>query len=150
MVEGASALGVELSLARPKRQCYSLGMTEKELIRTFNELRTQRIKAQLAPTILLAVILALVATGHISDTSPMIMRLFVMGLVIAGGVFSTTTMLATVRDSVWVIDSLAALKDLSPFGRKLVAERGMTVFNAFPVAILTTFNFVVLWVLLYR
>jgi len=125
-------------------------MTEKELIRTYNELRTQRVKAQLAPTILLAAILALAATGEITSTSAMILRTFVMGLVVAGGVFSTTVMLANVRESVWVIDSLAATKDLSPLGKKLVADRGLIIFSAFPIAVLTLFNLVVLWVYLYR
>jgi hypothetical protein len=125
-------------------------MTEKELIRTYNELRTQRVKAQLAPTILLAAILALAATREITSTSAMILRTFVMGLVVAGGVFSTTVMLANVRESVWVIDSLAATKDLSPLGKKLVADRGLTIFSAFPIAVLTLFNLVVLWVYLYR
>jgi len=125
-------------------------MNEKELVRTYNELRVQRVKAQLAPTILLAAILALAATGHITNATSMILRTFVMGLVVAGGVFSTTVMLANVRESVWVIDSLAKTKDLSPLGKKLVADRGLTIFSAFPIAALTLFNLVVLWVYLYR
>jgi hypothetical protein len=125
-------------------------MNEKELIHTYNELRAQRVKAQLAPTILLAAILALAATGHITNATSMILRTFVMGLVVAGGVFSTTVMLANVRESIWVIDSLAKTKELSHLGEKLVSERKLTVFSALPIAVLTFFNLVILWVYLYR
>jgi hypothetical protein len=125
-------------------------MTEKELIRTWNELRAARIKAQLAPTILLAVILALAATGHLNGSSTMTLRLFVMGLVVAGGVFATTSMLAATRDAVWVSDSLAALKDLSVLGKKISKEREMTIVSGVPIAVLTLFNLVVLWIYLFR
>jgi hypothetical protein len=125
-------------------------MNEKELIRTWNELRAVRVRAQLAPTLLLAVILALGATGHLSNSTDMALRIFTMGLVVAGGVFATTSMLSATRDAVWVSDSLKATKDLSLIGKKISEERPTTVLSGGLIALLTTFNLVVLWIYLFR
>ncbi len=125
-------------------------MNEKELIRTWNELRAVRVRAQLAPTLLLAVILALGATGHLSNSTDMALRIFTMGLVVAGGVFATTSMLSATRDAVWVSDSLKATKDLSLLGKKISEERPTTVLSGGLIALLTTFNLVVLWIYLFR
>lgn len=124
-------------------------MNEKELIRTWNELRAVRVRAQLAPTLLLAVILALGATGHLSNSTDMALRIFTMGLVVAGGVFATTSMLSATRDAVWVSDSLKATKDLSLIGKKISEERQTTVLSGGLIALLTTFNLVVLWIYLF-
>ena len=125
-------------------------MNEKELIRTWNELRALRVRAQLAPTLLLAVILALGATGHLSNSTDMALRIFTMGLVVAGGVFATTSMLSATRDAVWVSDSLKSTKDLSLIGKKISEERQTTVLSGGLIALLTSFNLVVLWIYLFR
>ena len=65
-------------------------MDEKELISVWNLQRGIRVKSQLAPTILLSTVLALVATKNLNSNSDQFLKLFVIGLVASGGVFSVT------------------------------------------------------------
>jgi hypothetical protein len=125
-------------------------MDEKELVRTWNEQRALRIKSQLAPTILLSVVLALAATGHITRQSDSTLKLFVMGLVAAGGVFSVSGMVAAIRDSIAVIDSLKAIPNVSPISATISGSiNSLRLTGALFVA-MSAFNFVVLWSFLYK
>ena len=94
-------------------------MNENELITIWNQQRAIRVKSQLAPTILLSAVLALAATGNLNNSSDSTLKLFVIGLVASGGVFSVSAMVAAIRDSLAVIDSLKALKSLSPLGKSV-------------------------------
>jgi len=69
-------------------------MDEKELINIWNQQRVIRVKSQLAPTVLLSAVLALAATGNLNNNTDSTLKLFVIGLVASGGVFSVTAMLA--------------------------------------------------------
>ena len=125
-------------------------MTEKELIRNWNELRAVRVKAQLAPTLFLAVILALGATGHLDKSTPTGLRLFAMGLVLTSGIFSAISILGANRDAQWVIDALKEIKGLSILGENL-KKSGTSIFAAnIAYIVLPLFNLVVLWIYLYR
>ena len=125
-------------------------MDEKELVKAWNEQRALRIKSQLAPTILLSVVLGLAATGHITHQSGSSLKLFVMGLVAAGGVFSVSGMVAAIRDSIAVIDSLKAMTNLTPISSTIVGSvNSLRVTGALFVA-MSAFNFVVLWSYLYN
>ena len=57
-------------------------MREKELLQIWNEQRSQRIHSQLAPTILLAATLALIATGKLTYKSSVDVKALAMGLVV--------------------------------------------------------------------
>ena len=94
-------------------------MEEKNLIQLWNDQRAARIKSQLAPTLLLSVVLALTTTGHLTKATDQTLKLFAIGLVVAGGVFSVTAMVGAVRDGAAVIASLKALKGLSPLGKTI-------------------------------
>ena len=59
-------------------------MREKDLLQIWNGQRSQRISSQLGPTILLAVILILVATGKLNYKSALDIKAFAIGLVAAG------------------------------------------------------------------
>lgn len=62
-------------------------MNENELVAIWNQQRAIRVKSQLAPTVLLSVVLALAATGNLTKNSDSNLKLFVIGLVASGGVF---------------------------------------------------------------
>jgi hypothetical protein len=125
-------------------------MNEKELIQTWNDLRNSLIKAQLAPTLFLGLILALGTTGHLDKSSPSGLRIFAIGLVLTSGIFSAISILSTNRDAQWVIDSLANTKELSLVGEKLKSS-GKTIFAANIAYIsLPLFNFFALCFWLYR
>jgi hypothetical protein len=119
-------------------------MNENELISIWNQQRAIRVKSQLAPTVLLSAVLALAATGNLSSTSDTTLKLFVIGLVASGGVFSVSAMVAAIRDSLAVIDSLKALKSISPLGKSIKKSADQLKALGVLFIAMSGFNFVVL------
>ena len=119
-------------------------MDEKELINIWNQQRAIRVKSQLAPTVLLSAVLALAATGNLNNNTDSTLKLFVIGLVASGGVFSVTAMVAAIRDSLAVIDSLKALKSLSPLGKSIKKSADSLKALGVLFIAMSAFNFFVL------
>jgi len=119
-------------------------MNENELISIWNQQRAIRVKSQLAPTVLLSAVLALAATGNLNSTSDSTLKLFVIGLVASGGVFSVSAMVAAIRDSLSVIDSLKALKSVSPLGKSIKKSADQLKALGVLFVVMSGFNFVVL------
>jgi hypothetical protein len=124
-------------------------MNENELISIWNQQRAIRVKSQLAPTLLLSAVLALAATGNLSNSSDSMLKLFVVGLVASGGVFSVSAMVAAIRDSLSVIDSLKALKSVSPLGKGIKKSADQLKALGVLFMLMSGFNFVVLLSYLY-
>ena len=124
-------------------------MNENELIAIWNQQRAIRVKSQLAPTVLLSAVLALAATGNLSNSSDSMLKLFVVGLVASGGVFSVSAMVAAIRDSLSVIDSLKALKSVSPLGKSIKKSADQLKALGVLFMLMSGFNFVVLLSYLY-
>jgi hypothetical protein len=124
-------------------------MNENELIAIWNQQRAIRVKSQLAPTVLLSAVLALAATGNLSNSSDSMLKLFVVGLVASGGVFSVSAMVAAIRDSLSVIDSLKALKSVSPLGKGIKKSADQLKALGVLFMLMSGFNFVVLLSYLY-
>ena len=124
-------------------------MNENELVAIWNQQRAIRVKSQLAPTVLLSVVLALAATGKVSSSSDSTLKLFVIGLVASGGVFSVSAMVAAIRDSLSVIDSLKALKSVSPLGKSIKKSSDQLKALGVLFILMSGFNFVVLLSYLY-
>jgi len=124
-------------------------MNENELISIWNQQRAIRVKSQLAPTILLSAVLALAATGNLSNSSDSMLKLFVVGLVASGGVFSVSAMVAAIRDSLSVIDSLKSLKSVSPLGKGIKKSADQLKALGVLFMLMSGFNFVVLLSYLY-
>jgi hypothetical protein len=119
-------------------------MTENELITIWNQQRAIRVKSQLAPTVLLSAVLALAATGNLNSSSDSTLKLFVIGLVASGGVFSVSAMVAAIRDSLAVIDSLKALKSISPLGKSIKKSADQLKALGVLFIAMSGFNFIVL------
>ena len=119
-------------------------MNENELISIWNQQRAIRVKSQLAPTLLLSAVLALAATGNLDKYSDSNLKLFVIGLVASGGVFSVSAMVAAIRDSLAVIDSLKALKSISPLGKSIKKSADQLKALGVLFIAMSGFNFVVL------
>jgi hypothetical protein len=119
-------------------------MTENELITIWNQQRAIRVKSQLAPSVLLSAVLALAATGNLNSSSDSTLKLFVIGLVASGGVFSVSAMVAAIRDSLAVIDSLKALKSISPLGKSIKKSADQLKALGVLFIAMSGFNFVVL------
>jgi hypothetical protein len=124
-------------------------MDENNLINSWNQQRAIRVKSQLAPTILLSAVLALCATGAITSDSDQYLKLFLVGLVASGGVFSVTAMVAAIRDSLFVIDSLKALKSASALSQSIAKSSSQLKALALLFMAMSTFNFVALLLYLY-
>ena len=124
-------------------------MDENNLINSLNQQRSIRVKSQLAPTILLSAVLALCATGAITSDSDQYLKLFLVGLVASGGVFSVTAMVAAVRDSLSVIDALKALKSVSALSSSIIKSASQLKALALLFMAMSTFNFVALLLYLY-
>jgi hypothetical protein len=124
-------------------------MNENELVAIWNQQRAIRVKSQLAPTLLLSAVLALAATGNLSNSSDSMLKLFVVGLVASGGVFSVSAMVAAIRDSLSVIDSLKSLKSVSPLGKGIKKSADQLKALGVLFMLMSGFNFVVLLSYLY-
>ncbi|MGA1335602.1 MAG: hypothetical protein ACO30Q_06030, partial [Candidatus Nanopelagicaceae bacterium] len=129
--------------------CIIHPMDENNLINSWNQQRAIRVKSQLAPTVLLSAVLALCATGAITSDSDQYLKLFLVGLVASGGVFSVTAMVAAVRDSLSVIDSLKALKSVSALSSSIIKSGSQLKALALLFMAMSTFNFVALLLYLY-
>jgi hypothetical protein len=125
-------------------------MNENQLLKLWNDQRSARIRSQLAPTILLSVVLALTSTNHLSRDSDAYLRLFTIGIVSASGIFSLFSTFSSVRDGISVIRSLEEIKGLSPFGKDIRDSIGSLVFSGFTFAIFALFNFAALYFCLYK
>ena len=119
-------------------------MEEKELINIWNQQRVIRVKSQLAPTVLLSAVLALAATGNLNNSTDLTLKLFVIGLVASGGVFSVTAMLAAIEDSLSVVKALKKLKLVSPVGAGIIGSASRLKILGGLFVLMSSFNFVVL------
>mgnify|MGYP000155917507 CR=1 FL=1 len=119
-------------------------MNENELIAIWNQQRAIRVKSQLAPTVLLSAVLALAATGNLTKNSDSTLKLFVIGLVASGGVFSVSAMVAAIRDSLAVIDALKGMKSISPLGKSIKKSSDQLKILGGLFMVMSAFNFVVL------
>ena len=125
-------------------------MREKDLLQIWNGQRSQRINSQLGPTILLAVILILVAMGKLNYKSPLDITACAIGLVTAGGVFSVTAMLASIRDSRALTRAMREASDISQLGLSVVKNSGNLLFTGFLYIALSLFNLTVLAIYLFK
>lgn len=124
-------------------------MDEKALISTWNLQRGIRVKSQLAPTLLLSAVLALAATNNLSASSDQNLKLFVVGLVASGGVFSVTAMLAAIKEGLAVISALRQIKAVSPLGKSILGAASSLKIIAALFVLMSSFNFVILLAYLY-
>ena len=127
-----------------------MAIREKDLLPIWNALRSQRVASQLAPTILLAVVLALGTTGKLSYKSPLDIKAFAVGLVAAGGIFSVTAMLASISDSRALTRALREAPDISQLGLAITKKSGYLGFVGFLYVILSMFNMTVLALYLFK
>jgi len=125
-------------------------MNENQLLKLWNDQRSGRIRAQLAPTILLAAILGLCATGHLTNHTDVTLRLFAVGLVLASGVFSLLSILSSVRDGVSIIRTLEGIKGLTPLAKDIRNSISSLTLSGFAYILFSLFNFALLVIYLFK
>lgn len=121
-----------------------MAMREKDLLQLWESQRSQRITSQLAPTILLAAVLALITTGEITSKSPLDIKAFAIGLVAAGGVFSVGSMLASLRDSTVLTRAMKEVNDVSQLGISVSKSSWTLLITGFFYIALSAFNMTIL------
>ncbi|MEI6294662.1 MAG: hypothetical protein WCO95_01240 [Actinomycetes bacterium] len=127
-----------------------MAIREKDLLQIWNGQRSQRITSQLAPTILLAAVLALTTTGKLNYKSPVDLKAFAVGLVAAGGVFSVSGMLASIRDSRALARTMHEVDDISQLGLSVAKNSSNLLALGLFFILLSLFNFVVLCLFLFK
>jgi hypothetical protein len=125
-------------------------MREKELLQIWNSQRSQRIASQLSPVILLATVLVLITTGELTYKSAIDIRAFAVGLVAAGGIFSISGILASLRDSRALTRAMKEATDVSQLGISVSKNSGNLLFTEFFFVILSIFNMTVLALYLFK
>lgn len=125
-------------------------MNENQLIKTWNDQRSALIKSQLPQSIVLAVILALGATGHLTNKSDLTLRLFALAIGVAGGVSSLRVIFATLRDGVSLVKSLEEIKGLSPMGKAIRKSSPSLILSRYLFTVFTLLNFTLLGFYLFK
>jgi hypothetical protein len=125
-------------------------MNENQLMKLWSDQRSGRIRAHLAPTILLAVILGLSATGHLTNHTDVTLRLFGVGLVAACGLFSLIAIFSTVRDGVSLIRTLEEIKGLSLLAKDIRNSVTSLTLSGFVYVLFALFNFALLVIYLFK
>ena len=119
---------------------YGLDMNENQLLKFWVDQRSARIRAQIPPSIILASVLALACTGHLSHQSALNLRIYTLGLVIAVGLISYLTIFSTFRDGISVIRTLEDMKGLTPFAKDIRNSMGSHLLS---IAIFTLLHLVI-------
>ncbi len=127
-----------------------MAIREKDLLQIWNGQRSQVISSQLAPTILLVAVLVLITTKKLNYDSPLDVKALVIGLVVAGGVFSVTGILSSFRDSRALSRAMNEVNDVSQLGLSVVKSSGNLAFTRFLFLALSLFNLAVLSLYLFK
>jgi len=125
-------------------------MREKELLQIWNSQRSQRVASQLSPVILLATVLVLITTGELTYKSAIDIRVFAIGLVAAGGIFSISGILASLRDSMALTRAMKEATDVSQLGISVSKNSGNLLFTGFFFVIVSIFNITILALYLFK
>lgn len=127
-----------------------MAIKERDLLRNWNTQRSQVISSQLAPTILLAVILILTTTGKLNYNTPLDIKALAMGLVVAGGVFSMSGILGSFRDSRALTRAIHEVDEVSQLGLSVARSSSNLAFSRFLFVALSLFNLTVLSLFLFK
>lgn len=106
--------------------------------------------SQIAPTILLAAVLALCVTGKLNYKSSLDIKAFAIGLVAAGGVFAVSGMLASISDGRALTRAMREVTDVSQLGLSIAKRSGLLGFGGFLYVVLSLFNMAVLVLYLFK
>ena len=125
-------------------------MNENQLIKIWNDQRSASVKLQLPPTIILAVVLGLGASGRLTSKSELTLRLFTLTVALAVLLFAVRGMLATIRDGVSLTRSLEEIKGLTPLGKNIRNSSTSLIITGFIVSIFALLNIVLLSFYLFK
>ena len=98
-------------------------MTELELVKLWNQKRSQVISAQMGPTVMLGVVVIALAFGQLLDASDAVNYL-VLAAIASTGLLATISQYAAIREAEAVVADLGKIADLSETGA-MIKNSGM-------------------------
>ena len=107
-------------------------MDEKNLLDLWNTKRSQIIKAQMAPNLMLIGIFVLAAFGKFDGASDAA-KYLAIGVAAATGILSMITQYATIREAEALIVDLKRVTNPSELSKKIATSRGLV--SLFAIAI---------------
>lgn len=124
-------------------------MNENQIIKIWNDQKSARVKALLAPVILFSVALGLVGTGNLSNKSDFGLKLFAIGLIFTGVIFSLGSVLESIREGVALTRTLEEIKGLTNLGKDIRNSSPRLIFWGFMITSTALFNFFGFYILLF-
>jgi hypothetical protein len=125
-------------------------MNENQLIKAWNDQRSASVKLQIAPTILLAVVVGLGASGRLTNNSELTLRFFTLVVATAVILFYVRGILATIRDGVSLTRSLEEIKGLTPLGKNLRDSSTSLIITGFTVSFFAPLTLMLLSFYLFK
>ena len=104
-------------------------MSEKDLIKLWMRMRTQIIKAQMAPALVLIGIFATSAFGKFDGASDGT-KYLAIGVAAVTGILAIISQYAAVREGEAVLEDLAKLSNKSTLGTRISQSRGLLSISA--------------------
>lgn len=90
-------------------------MNELELVRLWNQKRSQIISAQMGPTVMLGIVILALAFGKLTD-APAAISYLVIGVIASTGLLATISQYAAIREGEALVKDLANIASLSATG----------------------------------
>ena len=90
-------------------------MNELELIKLWNQKRSQIISAQMGPTVMLGVVIVALSFGALTD-APAAIGYLVIGAIAATGLLATISQYAAIREAEGIVKDLGNVASLSATG----------------------------------
>jgi len=90
-------------------------MNELELIKLWNQKRSQIISAQMGPTVMLGVIVIALSFGTLTD-APAAISYLVLGVIASTGLLATISQYAAIREAEALVKDLENVANLSATG----------------------------------
>jgi len=90
-------------------------MNELELIKLWNQKRSQIISAQMGPTVMLGVVIVALSFGALTD-APAAISYLVIGAIAATGLLATISQYAAIREAEGIVKDLGNVASLSATG----------------------------------
>lgn len=90
-------------------------MNELELVRLWNQKRSQIISAQMGPTVMLGIVIIALSFGKLTD-APAAISYLVIGVIASTGLLATISQYAAIREGEALVKDLANIASLSATG----------------------------------
>ena len=104
-------------------------MDEKNLLKQWNEMRSQIITSQVAPALVLIAVFVLAVMGKFQD-APTSAKFFTLGVVAVTGILATISQYAVVREGEVLLIDLRKIENSTNLSAKVADSRGLLSLSA--------------------